>query len=84
MKTDRASSVTTVYLECQPTTTFSLPAFLRSKLRSRAVAVLILLLSGLQFQPYGPSALAARLLLAGKDGTARERRGRSTMECAGR
>jgi hypothetical protein len=39
-------------------TTFSLFAFPRSKLRSRAVAVLILVLLGWQFQLYVPTALA--------------------------
>jgi len=51
------------------TTTFSLPAFLRSKLQSRALAVLILLLSGLQFQIYVPTALAQDST-GGKNGTA--------------
>lgn len=50
-------------------TTFSLSAFLRSKLRSRAVAVLILLLSGLQFQLCLPTALAQDSTV-GKNGTA--------------
>jgi len=52
MKTNSASSVRPS-LDAT-TTTFSLPAFLRS----RMVAVLILLLSGLQFQLYVPTALA--------------------------
>ena len=52
-------------------TTFSLSAFLRSKLRSRTVAVLILLLSGLQFQLYVPTALAQDST-GGKSGTAQQ------------
>jgi len=56
MKTNRASSVRPSLAATK--TTFSLSAFLRSKLRSRAVAVLILLLSGLQFQLSVPTALA--------------------------
>jgi hypothetical protein len=50
-------------------TTFSVAAFLRSKLRSRAVAVLILLLSAWQFQLYVPTALAQDSV-GGKNGTA--------------
>jgi hypothetical protein len=57
MKTSRASSLRPSSLAATRTT-FRLPAFLRPKLRSRAVAVLILLLSGLQFQLYVPIALA--------------------------
>jgi hypothetical protein len=57
MKTNRASSLRPSSLVAS-TATFSLPAFLRSKLRSRVVAVLILLLSGLQVQLYVPTALA--------------------------
>jgi hypothetical protein len=68
MKTNRASSLTPSSLAATKTT-FSLSAFLRSKLRSRAVAVLILLLSGLQFQLYGPTALAQHTS-GGKNGTA--------------
>jgi hypothetical protein len=74
MKTNRASSVraSSVRLSLAATkTTFSLSAFLRSKLRSRAVAVLILLLSGLQFQLYLPTALAQGSTV-GKDGGAQQ------------
>jgi hypothetical protein len=67
MKTNRASSVRPSLAASK--STFSLSDFLRSKLRSRAVAVLILLLSGLQFQLYGPTALAQHTS-GGKNGTA--------------
>src|ERR1700738_975747 len=67
MKTNRASSVRPSLAATK--STFSLSAFLRPKLRSRAVAVLILMLSGLQFQLYGPTALAQHTS-GGKDGTA--------------
>jgi hypothetical protein len=67
MKTNRASSVRPSLAATK--TTFSLSAFLRSKLRSRAVAVLILLLSGLQLQLYGPTSLAQDST-GGKNGTA--------------
>ena len=66
MKTSRASSIRPPS-RAATRTTFRLPAFLRSKLRSRAVAVLILLLSGLQFQLYVPIALAQGSA-GGKDG----------------
>ena len=69
MKTNRASSVRPSLAATK--TTFSLSAFLRSKLRSRAVAVLILLLSGLQFQLYVPTALAQDST-GGKSGTAQQ------------
>jgi hypothetical protein len=49
--------------------TFNLPAFLWSELRSRAVPVLILLLAGLQFQLSVPAALAQNST-GGKNGTA--------------
>jgi hypothetical protein len=65
MKTNRASSRRPSSLAATKTT-FSLSAFLRSKLRSRAVAVLILLLSGLL---YVPTALAQNST-GGKNGTA--------------
>ncbi|HEX4164721.1 MAG TPA: hypothetical protein VHZ55_04545, partial [Bryobacteraceae bacterium] len=56
MKTTRAYSLTTTK------TTFSLPAFLRAKMRlgirSRTGALLIPLLSALLFQLYLPTALA--------------------------
>jgi hypothetical protein len=68
MKTNRVSSLRPSSLAATKTT-FSLPAFLRSKLRSRAVAVLILLLSGLQFQLYIPTALAQDSTV-GKNGDA--------------
>ena len=68
MKTNRASSRKPPSLAATKTTC-SLSAFLRSKLRSRAVAVLILLLSGWQFQLYGPTALAQHST-GGKNGTA--------------
>jgi hypothetical protein len=68
MKTNRASSPRPSSLAATKPT-FSLSAFLRSKLRSRAVAVLILLLSGWQFQLYGPTALAQHST-GGKNGTA--------------
>jgi hypothetical protein len=67
MKTNRASSVRPSLAATK--TTFSLSAFLRSRLRSRAVAVLILLLSGLQFQLCLPTALAQDSTV-GKNGTA--------------
>lgn len=67
MKTDRASSVRPSLAATK--TTLSLSAFLRSKLRSRAVAVLILLFSGLQFQLYVPTAVAQHST-GGKNGTA--------------
>jgi hypothetical protein len=67
MKTNRASSVRPSLAATE--TTFSLSAFVRSKLASRAVAVLVLLLSGLQFQLYGPTALAQHSM-GGKNGTA--------------
>jgi hypothetical protein len=58
-------------------TTFSLPAFFRSKLRSRAFATLIVLLSGWQLQLYVPTALAQESTVgksgtAGKDGDAQQ------------
>ena len=68
MKTDKASSLRPPSLAAT-TTTFSLPAFLRSKLRTRTVAVLVLLLSGLQFQLYVATALAQEPA-GGKNGTA--------------
>jgi hypothetical protein len=64
MKTNRASSVRPSLAATK--TTFSLSAFLRSKLRSRAVAVLILLLSGWLNVP---TALAQHAT-GGKNGTA--------------
>jgi hypothetical protein len=67
MKASRASSLRPSSLAATMTT-FRLPAFLRSKLRSRAVAILILLLSGLQFQLYVPIALAQDSA-GGKNGT---------------
>jgi hypothetical protein len=67
MKTNRASSVRPS-LDATKNIS-SLSAFLRSKLRSRAVAVLILLLSGVQFQLYVPTALAQHPT-GGKNGTA--------------
>jgi hypothetical protein len=76
MKTNRASSVRPPSRTATKAT-FNLPAFLRSKLRSRAVAVLILLLSGLQFQLFVPTALAqdstgGKNGTAGKDGNAQQ------------
>jgi len=68
MKTNRASSLSPSSLAAT-TSTFSLPAFLRSKLRSRAVAVLILVLLGLQFQLYLATVLAQDSA-GGKNGTA--------------
>ena len=70
MKTNRASSPRPSSLAATKTS-FSLPALLRSNLRSRAVAVLILLLSGLQFQLYVPTALAQDST-GGKSGTAQQ------------
>jgi hypothetical protein len=70
MKTSRASSLRPSSLAATMTT-FRLPVFLRSKLRSRAVAVLILLLSGLQFQLYVPTALAQDST-GGRSGTAQQ------------
>src|SRR5579859_3469369 len=67
MKTNRASSVRPPL--AQTKTIFNMSAFLRSKLRLRAVAVLTLLISGLQFQLYAPTALAERST-SGKNGTA--------------
>jgi hypothetical protein len=67
MKTNRASSVRPSLAATK--TTVSLFAFLRSKLRSRAGAALILLLSGLQFQLCVPTALAQHST-GGKNGTA--------------
>jgi hypothetical protein len=67
MKTNRASSLRPSSLAAT-TSTFSLPAFLRSKLRSTAVAVLILVLLGLQFRLYVPIALAQDAA-GGKSGT---------------
>jgi hypothetical protein len=67
MKTNRASSVRPSLAATK--TTLSLSAFLRSKLRSRAVAVLILLVSGWQFQLYVSTALAQDSTV-GKNGTA--------------
>jgi hypothetical protein len=57
MKPNRAPSFRPTSVTATKTT-FSLPALLRSKLRSRAVAVLVLLFSGLQCQLYVPTALA--------------------------
>jgi hypothetical protein len=76
MKTSRASSLRPSSLAATRTT-FRLPAFLRSKLRSRAVAVLILLLAALQFQLYVPIALAqdsagGKNGTSGKDGDAQQ------------
>jgi hypothetical protein len=76
MKTNRAGSLRLSSLAATKTT-FSLPAFLRSKLRSRAVAALILLLSGLQFQLCVATALAqdstgGKNGTAGKDGDAQQ------------
>jgi hypothetical protein len=73
MKTNRASSVRPSSLAATKVT-FSLSAFLRSKLQSRAVAVLILLLSGWL---YVPTALAQNSTVgknstAGKDGNAKQ------------
>jgi hypothetical protein len=68
MKTNRASSRKRPS-RAATKTTCSLSTFLRSKLRSRAVAVLILLLSGLQFQLSVPTALAQNSA-GGKKGTA--------------
>ena len=68
MKTNRASSLRTTAVTATKATP-SLPAFLRPKLRSRAVAVLVLLLSGLQFQLYVATALAQEPA-GGKNGTA--------------
>jgi hypothetical protein len=75
MKTNRAPSVRSSLTATK--STLNLPAFLRAKLRSRAVAVLILLLSGLQFEFYVPTALAqdstgGRNGTAGKDGDAQQ------------
>jgi hypothetical protein len=67
MKSNRASSVRPSLAAAK--TAFSLSAFLRSKLRSRTLAVLILVLSGLQFQLYGPTAFAQQST-GGKNGTA--------------
>jgi hypothetical protein len=64
MKTNRASLAATK-------TGFSLLAFLESKIRSRAVAVLILLLSALPFQLSMPTALAQDSI-AGKGGDAQQ------------
>jgi len=71
MKINRASSLRPSSLAAIRTT-FSLPGFLGSKLRSRAVAALILLLSGLQFQLCVPTAFAqdstsGKNAIAGKD-----------------
>jgi hypothetical protein len=76
MKTSRASSLRPSSLAATRTA-FRLPAFLRSKLRSRAVAVLILRLWGLQFQLYVPIAFAqdaagGRKETSGKDGDAQQ------------
>ena len=76
MKTNRVFSLRPSSLAVN-TTTSSLSAFLRSKLRSRAVAILILLLSALQFQLYVPTALAqhstgGRNRTAGKDRDAQQ------------
>jgi hypothetical protein len=73
MKTNRASSVRPSSLAATKVI-FSLSAFLRSKLQSRAVAVLILLLSGWL---YVPTALAqnstgSKNETAGKDGDAQQ------------
>jgi hypothetical protein len=70
MKTNRASSLRTTAVTATKTTP-SLPAFLRPKLRSRAVAVLVLLLSGLQFQLCVPTALAQDST-GGRSGTAQQ------------
>jgi hypothetical protein len=64
MKTNIASLAATK-------TSFSLLAFLESKIRSRAVAVLILLLCGLPFQLSMPTALAQDST-AGKGGDAQQ------------
>jgi hypothetical protein len=64
MKTNRASLAATK-------TGFSLLAFLESKIRSRAVAVLILLLSALPFRLCVPTALAQDST-AGKGGDAQQ------------
>src|SRR5882757_205667 len=74
MKINRASSLGPTSLAAVRTT-FSLPGFLGSKLRSRAVAALILLLSG--FQLCVPIALAqdssgGKNAIAGKDGDAQQ------------
>jgi hypothetical protein len=69
MKTNRASSLGPTSVTATKTN-FSLPTFLRSKLRSRAVAVLILL-SGLPFHLYVPTALAQGST-GGKSGTAQQ------------
>ena len=70
MKTNRASSLRPTSVTATKTT-FSLPAFLWSKLRSRALAVLVLLLSGLQFQLCVPTALAQDST-GGRSGTAQQ------------
>ena len=70
MKTSRASSLRPSSLAATKAS-FSPPALLRSNLRSRAVAVLILLLSGLQLQLYVPTALAQDST-GGKSGTAQQ------------
>jgi hypothetical protein len=70
MKTSRASSFRTSSLTATDNI-FGPAVFLRSKLLWRAVAALILLLSGLQFQLYGPTALAQDTT-GGKSGTAQQ------------
>jgi hypothetical protein len=68
MTTNRGSSVRPSSLAAE-NTTFSLSTLIRSRLPSRAVAVLILLLSGWQLQLYVPTALAQDST-GGKNGTA--------------
>jgi hypothetical protein len=76
MKTIRASSLKPCSLAATKTT-FSLTAFLQSKLRCRSVAVLILLLFGLQFRLSIPTAVAqdsigGKAATTGKDGGAQQ------------